>query len=386
MIISLLYCDIEEKDKLWNASLNMKSNSAHILFENNNNENIENEIIKREKNQKLTKNQLAYLKAKINSSQLSISELSRKYYLCPTTLRKIKNLSVDQLNLFPLRNFQNVNSKSSEIIEQEIVRFYNKTKTPFISKDVQKHLSENLNNVPPLNKIVNIMRNDLKLTYKRCLSRPNSIDLERIKLLRFLFSVNFVSYLNQNTLIWNIDECTFSRSTKTNYSWSIKGYNKEVQNCPFVGNIYMILAILSNGWWFWLTSKDTIDSKIFIYFMNSLNSWIESHDLFNYKELIYMLDNCPSHKSKGTLKMLKEQNHKVCFLPAYSPNLAPIELWFSFLKQKLREISNKENVRLESIESQNKLLIILRKLTKELIIKYYMKFHKELKLCLNYFN
>ena len=60
--------------------------------------------------------------------------------------------------------------------------------------------------------------------------------------------------------------------------------------------------------------------------MNSLNSWIESHDLFNYKELIYMLDNCPSHKSKGTLKMLKEQNHKVCFLPAYSPNLAPIEL------------------------------------------------------------
>ena len=92
---------------------------------------------------------MAYLKAKINSSQLSISELSRKFYLCPTTLRKIKNISVDQLNLFPLRNFQNVNSKSSEIIEQEIVRFYNKTKNPFTSKDAQKHFSENLNNVPP---------------------------------------------------------------------------------------------------------------------------------------------------------------------------------------------------------------------------------------------
>ena len=104
------------------------------------------------------------------------------------------------------------------------------------------------------------------------------------------------------------------------------------------------------------------------------------------KKKLYMFDNCPSHKSKGTFKMLKEQNHKVCFLPTYSPNLAPIELWFSFLKQKLREISNKENARLGSIESQNKLLIILRKLTKELIIKYYMKFHKELKLCLNYFN
>ena len=42
MILSLINCDIEVKDKLWNASLNTKSNSAHILFENNNNENIEN--------------------------------------------------------------------------------------------------------------------------------------------------------------------------------------------------------------------------------------------------------------------------------------------------------------------------------------------------------
>ena len=56
MILSLINCDIEEKEKLWNASLNMKSNSAHILFENNNNENIENEVIKREQHQKLTKN------------------------------------------------------------------------------------------------------------------------------------------------------------------------------------------------------------------------------------------------------------------------------------------------------------------------------------------
>ena len=42
MILSLLNCDIEEKDKLWNALLNTKSNSAYILFENNKNENIEN--------------------------------------------------------------------------------------------------------------------------------------------------------------------------------------------------------------------------------------------------------------------------------------------------------------------------------------------------------
>ena len=73
-------------------------------------------------------------------------------------------------------------------------------------------------------------------------------------------------------------------------------------------------------------------------------------------------------------------------MPAYSPNLAQIELWFSFIKQKFRVISNWIKIRLGSIESQNKLPTALRILRKKLVIKYYSKFHKELKHWLNYFN
>ena len=36
-----------------------------------------------------------------------------------------------------------------------------------------------------------------------------------------------------------------------------------------------------------------------------------------------MFDNFPSHKSKGTLKMLNEQNHIVYFLIAYTLILLP---------------------------------------------------------------
>ena len=46
------------------------------------------------------------------------------------------------------------------------------------------------------------------------------------------------------------------------------------------------------------------------------------------------------------------------FLAWISPNLDPIELWFSFLKQKLSEMSNWEKVTLISIESQNKLQLL----------------------------
>ena len=44
----------------------------------------------------------------------------------------------------------------------------------------------------------------------------------------------------------------------------------------------------------------------------------------------------------------------------YSNFYLAIELWFSFLKQKLKEISNWRKVRLGSIESQNKQLTALR--------------------------
>ena len=64
--------------------------------------------------------------------------------------------------------------------------------------------------------------------------------------------------------------------------------------------------------------------------------------------------------------MLNEHNHKVCFLPAYSSNLAPIELWFSFFKQKLGEISIKEKVRLGSIESQKQAINYSKKTSKRI--------------------
>ena len=43
--------------------------------------------------------------------------------------------------------------------QEEIVRFNNNTKCQFTSKDVKKHLLENLNITSFLNKVVNIMRN-----------------------------------------------------------------------------------------------------------------------------------------------------------------------------------------------------------------------------------
>ena len=122
-----------------------------------------------------------------------------------------------------------------------------------------------------------------------------------------------------------------------------------------------------------------------IYFIKTLNSWICSQKQFGFKKLLYILDNCPSHKSNATIKIFTKLNLKIKFLPAYSPNLAPIELWFGFLKQKLTRLSRSKNIKLDSVESDSKLFTALRCLTKELNKAYFSKLYDEIKICINYY-
>jgi transposase len=51
---------------------------------------------------------------------------------------------------------------------------------------------------------------------------------------------------------------------------------------------------------------------------------------------VVILDNLSPHKSDGTLDLLKERGAQVCFLPAYSPDLNPIEMMWSKVKNSLR--------------------------------------------------
>jgi transposase len=51
------------------------------------------------------------------------------------------------------------------------------------------------------------------------------------------------------------------------------------------------------------------------------------------------MDNCAIHDKEETFKMSKEWNVNVMFLPAYSPQLNPIEMWFHEIKTKIRKVN-----------------------------------------------
>ena len=252
----------ESKSKMSSSSLSLWEVNYEIGNDPDSNANLK----RRSKYQRLNRDQILFLRTQIKTSKLTIVELSNKYFIWQSTLRKIRRISIDNLGKLPLRINNKINDSMKAKVNCIIMRYYEDCKTEFTVKDVQKYLEVDHLIVLPQHIIREIMKKELRLTFKKWLSRPNNVDFDRLKVLRWMFSVKFATILKDNPLICNIDEWTITRTTKVNYSWSLKGMNKEIKNSPFAGSIYLILAILSNGWWFLLVWHHTINSTILLIF------------------------------------------------------------------------------------------------------------------------
>jgi transposase len=57
---------------------------------------------------------------------------------------------------------------------------------------------------------------------------------------------------------------------------------------------------------------------------------------------IVICDNLSSHKVIGVTEAIKEAGAQICYLPAYSPDLNPIEMAFAKLKAYMRGKSPRE--------------------------------------------
>ena len=214
---------------------NFNKSSTHDCKDNQfqrNQLNFDNDkfanIFNRRKGQKLSRDQLVFIRNQILTTGLSIEELSRKYFICPSTLSKIKKLTNSELEFIPFRKLEHISDSKANFIKLKIWEYFQNSEFQITAPDIQKYLLENFELKWSLNLILTIMKEDLNLSFQRCLSRPNTINLDRVQALRWMFAIKFIEELNSNTLIWNIDEWTISRTTKINYSWSLKGKNKEI--------------------------------------------------------------------------------------------------------------------------------------------------------------
>ena len=181
-----------------------------------------------------------------------------------------------------------------------------------------------------------IMKKEINLSFKKWKPRPNSINRDEIDMKRRLFWIKLSKMLQEKILIANIDESTIGRNSQITYSWSERGTPSEFKNQPFTGSLNIVLTILSNGAWFWMLINKTINSEGFSEYASRFNDWIIENGTFGYRKVVLMLDNCSRHRSGDCMRLFKSLKHQIVFIPAYSPQFAPVEMCFNIVKQRMK--------------------------------------------------
>lgn len=92
----------------------------------------------------------------------------------------------------------------------------------------------------------------------------------------------------------------------------------------------MISSIRLDGTTACMTIQSPTDTEVFrTYVSEVLCPTLRKGDMV-------IMDNLSSHKNDATLKLIKKTGAKALFLPAYSPDLNPIEKMWSKVKNALR--------------------------------------------------
>ena len=71
--------------------------------------------------EKLSKEQLDFLRKELESKEYTVNEISIKYGISPSTVRNIKNNSSNQIRTLPLRRYDKISEFQRNNIKQNII-------------------------------------------------------------------------------------------------------------------------------------------------------------------------------------------------------------------------------------------------------------------------
>ena len=263
-------------------------------------------------------------------------------------------------------------------IKEKLIEFINNKGTPFTITDVKHFACHKIGVEVKTSDILKLMKSKPNLSFKRISSRPVTKESDRVTLMKKVFCNEYGNLLESETLIANIDEATYSRTTRINYSWGRRGKWIIMQNSSFNGSTSIILAITSKGDLMPAITSEYNNSKIFIKFLKKLIIWLRKDIKANLNFVKLLMDNSPIHWPSETENYLGLIQWKTLMLPPYSPEFAPIELTFGHLKWQLWKHSLGIVIRLNKNEGESAIKDLFSSLSHGLFWKLWIKWMKNI--------
>ena len=192
--------------------------------------------------------------------------------------------------------------------------------TPITTADIKSCIEDEGEIRVSTNCVRRFMKNNANLSYKKCSSRLINYNNEKARLLKLLFVVELWKILPEIEAIFNIDESSFSRLTKENYSWCRRGACGIVRNSIVRGRVSLISTVGSNGWCYTTAVKGTVDSERFCEYINNLIRHIKIIHKIRSHKICLLLDNWAIHKSNKVITLMRELNVRWVFFRRTAPN------------------------------------------------------------------
>ncbi len=155
-------------------------------------------------------------------------------------------------------------------------------------------------------------------------------ETQRVKDLRFAYRLWSLSVDPRNLVF--IDETGMHLGLTRLYGRAPKG--KRLYDSESPGNrgqnISLIGGMSIDGLIATMSIVGSVDTNVFLFYVQEIlipQLWVGA---------IVVMDNLPVHHAHVVREAIEEKGAKLVFLPPYSPDLSPIELCWSKLKQLLR--------------------------------------------------
>jgi len=270
-----------------------------------------------------------FIKKFINNSSISLKKCSEDLFISYSTVKRWKKMYIANILLG-----KEIDSLESETVHKNNKRHkYTETVLNFIEKNIGCcliNISKHINDIISYSSICRILK-DNKITHKKIGNKVSFKENQGIDTKRSLFCLGIDKEIYKNSLF--IDEASFSFSSQNKYGYSRSGNSIPnikyyLQNNIDTKRVSVLSLIDSNGVVQYELFDGSVKSDGFKNFLESSKDLIGDRKVF--------LDNAPIHKSKKVIELVKELKIDISFLPPYSPDLNPIELFFNSTKRWFR--------------------------------------------------
>ena len=229
---------------------------------------------------------------------------------------------------------------------------------------------------PPIHWISKFLKEELKYSYKRGSSRSTLSHNPKLKYMQWIFSKMVIDFIAEKKIIFNVDESTYSRSIKCNYSWLPLGESSAIINSNWTGKANVIFGLSTDGNWLAVISDKTTNSVKFWRYLLLLRKFVTIWMKVDSENVVYTLDNAPIHVSLKTKKAAEQLETKLFLLPPYSPSLAPTEWVFGVSKKRLSSQKKMRSINFSKQRGKIEIIECFNMIDRNSGVRIWMQFFK----------